>query len=144
MDITNIDAENMNEIAFFDTFPSSDSASFNGAWSVYPYFTSQSIVISDIESGLFVVKKNAALSNNSFSLNESKFDIYPNPLKNTLFIKSENDLINTVSILSVEGRKVYEAKGSLLNNQQIDVSGLEKGIYFILINESNITKVIKE
>jgi hypothetical protein len=77
-------------------------------------------------------------------LNESKFDIYPNPLKNTLFIKSENDLINTVSILSVEGRKVYEAKGSLLNNQQIDVSGLEKGIYFILINESNITKVIKE
>ena len=144
MDITNIDAENMNEIAFFDTFPSSDSASFNGAWSVYPYFTSQSILISDIESGLFVVKKNAALSNNSFSLNESKFDIYPNPLKNTLFIKSENDLINTVSILSVEGRKVYEAKGSLLNNQQIDVSGLEKGIYFILINESNITKGIKE
>ncbi|WP_142784283.1 choice-of-anchor B family protein [Changchengzhania lutea] len=58
LDITNIAAatDAMTEVAFFDTYPSSDSAAFNGAWSVYPYFPSGNIIISDIESGLFIVR----------------------------------------------------------------------------------------
>lgn len=44
------------EIAYFDTYPGSDSANFNGAWSVYPFFRSGSIVVSDIERGLFVLR----------------------------------------------------------------------------------------
>jgi choice-of-anchor B domain-containing protein len=43
------------EIAFFDTFPGSDDAFFNGAWNVYPFFESGTILISDLERGLFVV-----------------------------------------------------------------------------------------
>ena len=30
---------------------------FNGAWSVYPFFKSENVIISDINSGLFIVKK---------------------------------------------------------------------------------------
>ncbi|MEL6329695.1 MAG: choice-of-anchor B family protein [Planctomycetota bacterium] len=44
------------EIGFYDTFPSSDSANFNGAWSVYPFFESGTVVVSDIERGLFVFR----------------------------------------------------------------------------------------
>ena len=47
----------MTEIAFFDTFPNSNSANFNGLWSVYPYFASGNIILSDIEGGLFIVRK---------------------------------------------------------------------------------------
>jgi len=43
------------EIAWFDSFPGSDSAAFNGNWSNYPFFDSGTIVISDIERGLFVL-----------------------------------------------------------------------------------------
>ena len=43
------------EAAFFDTFPSSEAAGFVGAWSVYPYLPSGTIVVSDIENGLFVL-----------------------------------------------------------------------------------------
>ena len=59
LDITNIASptEPMTEIGFFDTFPSSDSASYNGVWSVYPYFSSENIIIGDIEGGLFIVRK---------------------------------------------------------------------------------------
>ena len=32
---------------------------FNGAWSVYPFFDSENIIISDINSGLFIVKKSS-------------------------------------------------------------------------------------
>ncbi len=57
LDISNIASGTLNEIGFFDTFPSSNGASFNGVWNVYPYFSSGNIVISDINSGLFIVKK---------------------------------------------------------------------------------------
>lgn len=56
IDITNI-ATSMEEIGFFDTHPNDDNASFDGAWSSYPFFESGNIIISDRENGLFIVKK---------------------------------------------------------------------------------------
>ncbi len=52
------DPENLNEVAFFDTYPANDAASFNGAWSSYPYFKSGNVIISGIGEGLFIVKPN--------------------------------------------------------------------------------------
>ncbi len=43
------------EIGYFDTFPNSDAAEFNGAWSVYPFFPSGTVIVSDIERGLFIL-----------------------------------------------------------------------------------------
>ena len=45
------------EIAFFDTYPNSDSASFNGAWGVFPYLPSGKLLVSDIETGLFILRE---------------------------------------------------------------------------------------
>lgn len=42
------------EVAWFDTYPADDAPSFNGLWSVYPYFPSGTVVGSDLERGLFV------------------------------------------------------------------------------------------
>jgi choice-of-anchor B domain-containing protein len=56
-----IDPVNPVEIAYFDTYPGSDAASFNGAWSSYPYFESGNIIVSDIERGLFVLRLDADL-----------------------------------------------------------------------------------
>jgi choice-of-anchor B domain-containing protein len=50
------DPTNPEQVGFFDTYPGSDSANFNGAWSCYPYFASGTILISDIERGLFIVR----------------------------------------------------------------------------------------
>jgi hypothetical protein len=47
----------MQETAYFDTYPSSNSANFNGVWNVYPYFSSGTILVSDIDRGLFLLKK---------------------------------------------------------------------------------------
>lgn len=56
-----LDPANPVEVAFFDTYPGSDSASFNGAWSNYPFFPSGNVIISDIERGLFIVRVDAEL-----------------------------------------------------------------------------------
>lgn len=84
IDVLNISQKSMIEMGFFDTYnekesgssfssdlnrsshskdddhdnpKKGDAAEFNGAWSVYPYFKSDNIIISDINSGLFIVKK---------------------------------------------------------------------------------------
>jgi len=51
---TSADPLNPTEVGFFDTAPGGDGDSFNGLWSVYPYFPSGVVIGSDLESGLFV------------------------------------------------------------------------------------------
>jgi len=47
----------MNEVAYFDTFPDPDgSSNFGGAWNVYPFFDNGMVMISDINRGVFIVK----------------------------------------------------------------------------------------
>ena len=45
----------LREVAFFDTFPQGDGVDLNGAWSVYPYLPSGTVIVSDIHNGLFVL-----------------------------------------------------------------------------------------
>ena len=52
------DTSNPVDIGFFDTFPVSDNTSFNGAWGVYPYLPSGVVLVSDISSGLYIVRDN--------------------------------------------------------------------------------------
>ncbi|GAB5398613.1 MAG: hypothetical protein Aureis2KO_01980 [Aureisphaera sp.] len=59
IDLTNIASGTITEEGSFDSYPPSNSASFDGAWSVYPYFGSGNIVISDINRGFFLVKASA-------------------------------------------------------------------------------------
>lgn len=58
IDIAQINGNQMQEQGFFDTFPANNEAVFSGAWNVYPYFESGNIIISDINSGLFIIRKN--------------------------------------------------------------------------------------
>jgi|TARA_B110000967_G_scaffold39823_1_gene39588 choice-of-anchor B domain-containing protein len=57
LDLSQIENNTITEIGFFDTFPENDSTAFEGVWNVYPFFTSGNIVISDIQRGLFVIRK---------------------------------------------------------------------------------------
>ncbi|WP_297796783.1 choice-of-anchor B family protein [uncultured Eudoraea sp.] len=57
LDISGIEGQSIVEQGFFDTYPSNNTAAFEGVWSVYPYFESDKILVNDINSGLFVIKK---------------------------------------------------------------------------------------
>ena len=82
IDIINIEQKSFKEIGFFDTHTDDhdhnialestprwsdpgdhtgkkggEIEAFNGAWSVFPFFKSENIIISDINSGMFIVKK---------------------------------------------------------------------------------------
>ncbi|NNF67609.1 MAG: choice-of-anchor B family protein, partial [Gammaproteobacteria bacterium] len=59
IDISNIATGTLVQNGFFDVYPSSDSAAFNGSWSVFPYFASGVVIVSGIEQGLFVLRPTA-------------------------------------------------------------------------------------
>lgn len=48
------DPEAMKEVGYFDTYPDSDVASFNGLWGCYADYPSGTVIGSDIQRGLFV------------------------------------------------------------------------------------------
>ena len=44
------------EIGFLDTFPTNNDSNFNGAWSVYPFFDSGTVIVNDRSNGLFTAR----------------------------------------------------------------------------------------
>jgi len=55
LDYGDLSTNTLSEVMFFDTYPSDNESGFDGAWSVYPFFASGNIIISDIDNGLFIV-----------------------------------------------------------------------------------------
>ena len=56
LQLTDLAQAELTEIGFFDVFPGSDSASFDGTWNNYPFFASGVIPVSHISQGLFLVE----------------------------------------------------------------------------------------
>lgn len=140
MNISNIDATNtMNEVGYFDTFPTSNSANYNGAWSVYPYFPSGNIIISDIDRGLFVVKKSGTLSTEEFE--NKKVALSPNPASSIVSI-STNENIEKVLIFDTVGKIVKKFTRILSNEFNFDVSDLKAGLYLVKLNNGSTKKLI--
>ena len=57
-----LDQAQLEEVAWFDTYPAGSSAGYDGAWSVYPWFPSGNVIVSDYDNGLFVLRPNVRVS----------------------------------------------------------------------------------
>ncbi|AXT52048.1 choice-of-anchor B family protein [Aquimarina sp. BL5] len=135
IDISDIANKNISEIGSFDSFPSSNSAAFNGAWSVYPYFDSGNIVISDIESGFLLVRESNTLNVTDFS-QKPEFKMYPNPTSSAITIDGINTFdLKKIEIFNVVGKKMREiTKFDNSNSITINLE-YDPGIYLLRIND---------
>jgi choice-of-anchor B domain-containing protein len=57
LDVSGVAEGRLAEVAFFDTFPQGDLITFAGAWNVNPFLPSGTVLISDINGGLFVLRE---------------------------------------------------------------------------------------
>ena len=110
------------------------------------------------ENGLIIQSNNdfgfeelTLINNQSMSLNEINFknqvDLYPNPADDRIKIRYLNILPNSYKIFDLNGRLIYSKAVNSNNDLEVDVSGFERGFYFIAIqsgkNIDNLKFLVK-
>lgn len=140
-------------IMFSNSFVQSE-----GIWGVFPFFPSNNIIVSDMETGLYVIKGfdddcnskkptdcSVILSANDFNNSISQFSVYPNPIQSSVEIKVsiDNSLQKnaTLSIVDVHGNIVFSEE-KILNKENIwnqNLDFLANGFYILKINGQNLS-----
>jgi Secretion system C-terminal sorting domain/Carbohydrate esterase, sialic acid-specific acetylesterase/Fibronectin type III domain len=87
--------------------------------------------VSESNFGSVEVKTLVILANQEEE--NSKFKVYPNPAKNELNISFSEVFTGEISLVDILGRSFSEMKLSKQKSVLMDVSGLERGVYFLRI-----------
>ncbi|RAR74177.1 T9SS type A sorting domain-containing protein [Flavobacterium aciduliphilum] len=109
-----------------------------GTYSITMTATSGTATVS--QTFTLTITPNLTLNENS----KTKVAVFPNPTKNQITIKGDFEANESVTIYNLLGQKVTERK-LLSNEETIDVSKYESGLYTIYFNVSKASyKFIKE
>ncbi|RDK85304.1 choice-of-anchor B family protein [Marinirhabdus gelatinilytica] len=142
VDISEIENSTMEEAGFFDSYPTDDAAGFNGSWSVYPYFESGNIVISDRAEGMLLVRPSGTLSVPETTA--QTFSVYPNPANAALNIQANQDSIEAITVVDGTGKRVFaETYDNALATTIVDTTTWASGLYVVTINKTTSYKVVK-
>ena len=120
--------------AYFDVRPDSDTSTFYGTWSNYPYLPSGNIAVSCRSVGLFMLKEPAPVS----ELNEAVVEpavgpltIHPNPSRGDVVLAGMPEATE-IRVLNVLGKEVKGWRRVLeLSGLHVNLADLEDGIYLI-------------
>ena len=102
-----------------------------------------------IEGGQFEDSESVAFrANQSLSVKENafaNFAIYPNPADNVLNISlnNTNELPETVKVFNTLGQAVVTKSVTNSSDLNVNVSSLQKGIYFVRIENETTSGVVK-
>jgi len=124
--------ENPTKVASFSTYALDDHDSYRGAWGVYPLLPSGTILVSDMQYGLFVLKPSIDLDIHQ-EIKQSNLSIYPNPAQNELKIGLPNkEKLSSVSVYDSTGSLILKNTTTIANNT-LDISPLNSGIYILKV-----------
>ncbi len=140
IDVSDIANQNIFEVGFFDTYPQDDSLGFDGAWNVYPYFDSGHLVLSDINTGFYLVRSSVLSDQPRPDLREAV--LYPNPASEFINILSPDNMLEDVTIYNQTGQMVLYRNQIKDYNLNINVSEFSKGLYLVKINGYRSEKLI--
>ena len=124
--------ENPTKVASFSTYALDDHDSYRGAWGVYPLLPSGTILVSDMQYGLFVLKPSIDLDIHQ-EIKQTNLSIYPNPAQNELKIGLPNkEKLSSVSVYDSTGSLILKNTTTIANNS-LDISPLNSGIYILKV-----------
>ncbi len=114
------------QVNYYDTYLPNNHNSYKGAWGVYPYLNSGNILVSDMQTGLYVFE----LTTSPTEIKEEKKPsyIYPNPITSNFIIN--NLYADLIIIHDVFGRVVRTEK----LNKNINIfnrNNIKDGLYLI-------------
>tara|TARA_R110002124_G_scaffold120895_7_gene279135 strand:+ start:46082 stop:48019 length:1938 start_codon:yes stop_codon:yes gene_type:complete len=100
-------------------------------------------IYDNIGSCTFVLTVNEVLSVIENELN-SDISIFPNPASEKFVINSNSVPLEAVSVYDILGKKLFNTSEVNSETITVDISGYNKGIYFVLVNNSLVKKIIKQ
>jgi choice-of-anchor B domain-containing protein len=114
------------QVNYYDTYLPNNHNSYKGAWGVYPYLNSGNILVSDMQTGLYVFE----LTTSPTEIKEEKKPsyIYPNPITSSFIIN--NLYADLIIMYDVFGRAVRTEK----LNKNINIfnrNDIKDGLYLI-------------
>ena len=138
-DLSNLDSIRL--AGYYDTSTRPhEQGKWEGAWGVYPFLPSGNVLISDMQTGLWVLDVHDAITGVKKPSYYESYSVYPNPTQGELFIHGKG----------LERVSVYDLYGSLVmigNSQRLDVSNLSDGIYLLKTMDEKgairVSKVVK-
>ena len=142
VDVSGVAQGTLSEVAFFDTYPTSTTATFNGQWSNYPYFESGLVVANDINNGLFVLRPDAELTEDAPSVptGYALSDPFPNPTTSGARLTLRVDEAQRVQadLYDLAGRRlasVFSGTAAPGAEVELEVSGasLSAGVYLVRV-----------
>lgn len=92
------------------------------------------------EGTMDITLSDASLSLSSFE-NENAFTYFPNPVKNELTLKAQNNIQN-VSVFNMLGQEVLRATPNTLESN-LDMNGLSQGAYFVQVTINDVTETVR-
>ena len=142
LNLTDISSGIISEEGFFDSYPPHNNSGYIGAWSVFPFFESGNIVISDRTAGFLLIKETEVLGLNESLLPE--ISIFPNPVSDQLQIRSETMKISSLVVTNVLGTILFSEKDINSEVYSLNISNFSRGVYFLSIDNRLTKKIIKK
>tara|TARA_Y100000589_G_scaffold328038_1_gene371178 strand:- start:108 stop:1439 length:1332 start_codon:yes stop_codon:yes gene_type:complete len=130
-------------IGYFDTFEPNHHNSYMGAWGVYPFLPSGNILLSDMQTGLYVFEVNYNNPLKTIENHIERYNVYPNPSHEILNIELPNE--SKIEMFNIQGERVYVSMN--IKNLQIKTNNFINGIYILKITNKlgvSVQKIIIE
>ena len=120
------------QTCMYDTYSQNNVGSYHGAWGVYPYLKSDNIILSDMQSGLYVLECSSPTK--IFDHLKKNISVYPNPATSKITVDAENG--NIFELYNILGKKMKNEK---IKNKQLVLStkNLPHGVYLYKISHNN-------
>ena len=139
------------EVAFYDTYRPTGYG-YAGAWTVYPYFSSGKLIVSDMQSGLFVIVPDGVqvADEPRAAPGRPRLALAPNPARGraTLDLGLDAPADVRLSVFDVRGREVRVLLDrSVAGDQRVDLdtSTLAPGAYVVRLvveGRAPVTRVL--
>ncbi|MBT7481342.1 MAG: choice-of-anchor B family protein [Flavobacteriales bacterium] len=126
------DPSNPIQVCNYDTYSPLSYNTYKGAWGVYPNLPSGNIIVSDMQTGLYIL--DCSIPVNSVENINQNLNIYPNPAKDYFNV---NKKANRIEIYDISGRKITQQ--IVANNYKFYRENIANGLYiYRLFNKRNL------
>ena len=146
VDITN--PSNPTLVGYYDSYPGAPVAQYVGAWGAFPYYPSGKVIISDIQTGLYVLRYKAPDTGPPPPV-PARFALYqnfPNPFNPTTVIRFDlpRETNATLTLHNVLGQEIRVLRRGTLSagahTVQVDAQSLASGVYIYRLESSEFVQ----